>query len=67
MNLTDYANAKCVGKWELFQEHEWEDDFYPHEAEAKALCAKCPLIQKCREENDDLVGMIVAGLTPAER
>jgi hypothetical protein len=65
--VTDYEGAPCVGKWILFEESQWEDNFYPHESEAKALCAKCPLIQKCREENDDLVGMIVAGLTPAER
>lgn len=65
--MTDYEKASCVGQWVLFESEEDDDNVFPYEAEAKALCAKCPLIKKCREENSDLVGMIVAGLTPAER
>ena len=67
MRVRDYSQAACVGRWEIFDESDYEDGYFPYGAEAKAVCAKCPLIRECREDNSNLEGVIVAGLTPAER
>lgn len=67
-------NMKCVGKWDLFDGVDVEDDdgelieyHYPHEATAKALCSTCPVFDWCRTNKWDLVGVIIAGKTSAER
>ena len=58
----------CVGKGHLFDGIPGiEADFFPHEAEAKALCAECPLREKCLVKFFDCEDMIVGGKTPAER
>jgi hypothetical protein len=41
--------------------------FYPHETDAKALCAQCPLVAECLSNYGDIEGMIVAGMTWEER
>lgn len=70
--MTDYAGAPCIGRSELFMD---DDDgsspettgyTFPHEAEAKALCAQCPFVTRCLIENRSS-DMIVGGTTPAER
>lgn len=63
-----WSKAACIGKWFLFEEdYETEDGYYPHEAEAKAICATCPVRVKCLKKYKGLDGMIVGGLTDKER
>ena len=69
--MADYAGAPCIGKWHLFED---DDDgtgpettgyVFPHEAEAKALCAQCPFIARCLVENR-ASDLIVGGTLPTD-
>ncbi len=65
--------AACAGRWDLFFAEEAE---YPHEreareAEAKALCAGCPVSRPCLEYRLSFESQaddgLWSGLGPAER
>lgn len=70
--MTDYESAPCIGNSELFMDNDTGEGaettgyVFPHEAEAKALCATCPFLVRCLAENKSS-DMIVGGTTPAER
>jgi len=70
-----WQGAACIGKWELFDGEEVEDEDgklicydYPHLKQARALCRnKCPLLDQCRRERWLDPGVIIAGKTDKER
>lgn len=71
-STTDSPN--CIGLHELFDGIDVEDEngdligqYFPHEAEAKALCKTCPVLARCRQNGYPEPYTIVAGLTPQER
>lgn len=64
-------NAACIGHEDLFYslEEEVKGDRRKKEAQAKEVCATCPVLNTCRTfalETEELYG-VWGGLTEAER
>lgn len=73
-DMHPFAQAKCVGRHELFDAVDLEDsngdligEHYPYEDTAKALCAECPVLALCEDRNWKLETGIIAGYRPDER
>jgi hypothetical protein len=55
--------AACRGEWNLFDSVERVngEDHYPHEADAKAICSRCPVQKECNLAGENEVTNIWAG------
>lgn len=56
--MTWKDEALCHGMWEIF---DGVDDEYPRLAEAKAICARCPVFEQCKAAGKNEVAGIWAG------